>query len=72
MSEDLFRQSGPPGVTLPQEQPLPAEPPRVDAVPDDAQCRMLWDAYGMLQNIREHSELVACVATALAAAAAAA
>jgi putative nucleotidyltransferase with HDIG domain len=72
MSEDLFRQSGPPGVTLPLEQPLPAKPPRVDAVPDDAQCRMLWDAYGMLQNIREHSELVACVATALAAAAAAA
>ncbi len=57
--------SAPPsGASLP-----PADPPRVGPVPTDAQCRMLWDAYGMLPNIREHSELVACVATALAEAA---
>ncbi|EKO37575.1 MAG: putative domain HDIG-containing protein [Solidesulfovibrio magneticus str. Maddingley MBC34] len=46
--------------------PLVAELPPVDAVPSDAQCRLLWDAYGMLPNIRAHSELVACLATALA------
>ena len=46
--------------------PLVAELPPVDAVPTDAQCRLLWDAYGMLPNIRAHSELVACLATALA------
>jgi putative nucleotidyltransferase with HDIG domain len=40
--------------------------PRVSPVPTDAECRLLWDAYGMLPNIRAHSELVACVATALA------
>ena len=46
--------------------PLVAELPPVDAVPTDVQCRLLWDAYGMLPNIRAHSELVACLATALA------
>ncbi len=45
---------------------LPVDPPHVSSVPTDAECRMLWDAYGMLPNIREHSLLVACVATALA------
>lgn len=52
----------------PEAAPLPlaAELPPVDAVPTDAQCRLLWDAYGMLPNIRAHSELVACLATALA------
>ncbi|KHK03989.1 Molybdopterin-guanine dinucleotide biosynthesis protein MobA [Desulfovibrio sp. TomC] len=40
--------------------------PRISTIPTDAQCRELWDAYGMLSNIRVHSELVACVATALA------
>ncbi|WP_043631001.1 HDIG domain-containing metalloprotein [Desulfovibrio sp. TomC] len=46
--------------------PIPAEMPRISTIPTDAQCRELWDAYGMLSNIRVHSELVACVATALA------
>ncbi len=71
MPEDIFsRPTDPMPATLPEERPLPAAPPRVDPVPSDEQCRLLWDAYGMLQNIREHSELVACVATALAEAAA--
>lgn len=57
-------------------RPLPAEPPapptgapRVSFVPTDDECRRLWDAFDMLPNVREHSELVACVATALAEAA---
>ncbi|WP_428558419.1 MAG: HDIG domain-containing metalloprotein [Solidesulfovibrio sp. DCME] len=58
-------------ITTPPAPPCgeacpPADPPAVGPVPSEAQCRMLWDAYGMLPNIREHSELVACVATALA------
>ncbi len=43
------------------------EAPRVSFVPTDEECRRLWDAFGMLPNIRAHSEVVACVATALAA-----
>ena len=43
---------------------------RVSAVPSDAECRGLWDAFDMLPNVRAHSELVACIATALAEAAA--
>ena len=46
-----------------------AAPPRVSFVPTDEECRRLWDAYGMLPNVRAHSALVACVATALAEAA---
>ena len=38
----------------------------VSAVPSDAECLALWDAYGMLPNIRAHSLLVACLATELA------
>lgn len=49
-----------------QDGPVAADMPRVSSVPSDAECRMLWDAHGMLPNIRAHSELVACVATALA------
>jgi len=40
--------------------------PRVSFVPTDEECRQLWDAYDMLPNIRAHSGLVACLATALA------
>lgn len=42
-----------------------AEVPTVSAVPTDEECLVLWDAYGMLPNVRAHSLLVACVATAL-------
>lgn len=35
-------------------------------VPDAEQCRALWDKYGMLNNIRAHSTLVADLAVALA------
>lgn len=47
--------------------PEPAlEPPAPGNVPDDAACRALWDKYGMLDNIRAHSLLVAHIATELA------
>ncbi len=37
-----------------------------DSIPDDAACFALWDAHGMLDNIRAHSLMVADFATALA------
>ncbi len=40
--------------------------PRVSFIPSDPECHMLWDLFGMLDNIRAHSILVACLATALA------
>lgn len=72
MSEDSFSQIPPQPDPTDAPVPLPVETPKVGPVPSDAQCRQLWDAYGMLPNIREHSELVACLATALAEAALAA
>lgn len=45
--------------------PVDSGMPRVSFIPTDDECRRLWDAHGMLPNIRAHSELVACVATAL-------
>ncbi|MYL83091.1 HDIG domain-containing protein [Desulfovibrio aerotolerans] len=50
----------------PQAAPVVPDGPRVSRIPSDEECRLLWDAYDMLPNIREHSRLVACVATALA------
>ena len=41
-------------------------PHRLAPIPDEAACRQLWDKYGMLDNIRAHSLLVAKIATALA------
>ena len=35
-------------------------------IPTDAECRGWWDEYGMLGHIKDHSELVALVATTLA------
>jgi putative nucleotidyltransferase with HDIG domain len=59
-----------PSRDLPAEQAwtgFPAgDPPPVSFVPTDEECLTLWDAYGMLPNVRAHSLLVACVATALA------
>lgn len=43
-----------------------SRPPAVSAIPDDTQCLRLWDAFGMLPNIRAHSELVGHMATSLA------
>lgn len=34
--------------------------------PDDAQCFALWDKYDMLENIRQHSLMVAHIAASLA------
>ena len=34
--------------------------------PDDSRCFDLWDKYGMFPNVRAHSLMVACIATALA------
>ncbi|EFL49183.1 metal dependent phosphohydrolase [Solidesulfovibrio fructosivorans JJ]] len=69
MSEYIHDPGRPKPESPPGGQPFPPDPPRVSFVPTDAQCRELWDAYGMLPNIREHSALVACMATALAEAA---
>lgn len=35
-------------------------------IPSDAECRGWWDTYGMFGHIKEHSEMVAGVATTLA------
>jgi hypothetical protein len=49
---------------------LPPPPPaRLDPelyVPDDAQCTRYWEEYAMLDNVAEHSRMVAEVATFLA------
>ena len=45
---------------------LPPAIPNFKSVPDDAKCFSLWDKYGMLPNIREHSLKVAHIATCLA------
>ena len=50
----------------PQAAPVVPNGPRVSAIPSDEECQRLWDAHDMLPNIREHSRLVACMATALA------
>ncbi|WP_460031052.1 HD domain-containing protein [Megalodesulfovibrio paquesii] len=44
---------------------MPPFPP----APDEARCLALWDSYAMPAHIREHSRLVARIATALAEAA---
>ena len=46
--------------------------PEVFFVPTREQCLALWDAYGMLPNIRAHSLAVACIAETLAVLAASA
>lgn len=47
--------------------PEPAlESPTQGSIPDDAACMALWDKYGMLDNIRAHSRMVAHIATELA------
>ncbi|AGW12642.1 HDIG domain-containing metalloprotein [Megalodesulfovibrio gigas] len=51
------------GVFVP-DFPVPDFP-----VPDDARCLALWDAYAVPEHIREHSLLVARIATAVAQAA---
>ncbi len=40
-------------------------------IPSDDECRAWWKTYGMLEHIKDHSELVAAVATTLARLAAA-
>ena len=48
-------------------QPLPLVSTAIAGrIPSDGQCRVWWDNYRMLENIKRHSELVAHVATALA------
>lgn len=57
----LFRH---PFSHLPEPTLAPPQEPR--PAPDDAACRALWDKYGMLPNIRRHSQVVAHIATLLA------
>lgn len=44
--------------------PIPAE--ARGRIPTDDECRAWWNTYGMLSHIKDHSELVAGVATTLA------
>ncbi len=39
---------------------------QASSIPDDEQCFKLWDKYEMLENVREHSLMVAHIATVLA------
>lgn len=59
-----------PPSTLPDVQGWPgfprSDPPAVSFVPTDEECLSLWDTYGVLPNVRSHSQLVAHMATALA------
>jgi len=56
--------------SLPATQTWPgfplADPPAVSFVPTNAECLRLWDAYGMLPNVRAHSLMVGHMATSLA------
>lgn len=45
---------------------LPPIGPNWKSVPDDAKCFSLWDKYGMLPNIRQHSLKVAHIASCIA------
>lgn len=66
MSEFIHKEEQSPSEGSSGLRPFPPDVPKVSSVPTDAECRMLWDAFGMLPNIKEHSEVVACLATALA------
>jgi hypothetical protein len=50
--------------------PLPPPPPAAHVpgqfVPDDAQCFRYWEQFAMLDNVAEHSRMVASVATCIA------
>jgi hypothetical protein len=54
----------------PRRPQLPPPPPALYDpglfVPDDAQCARYWEEYAMLDNVAEHSRMVADVATCLA------
>ncbi|WP_207264416.1 phosphohydrolase [Desulfovibrio sp. Huiquan2017] len=53
----------------PHRSPLPPPPPALPDpdlfVPDDVQCARYWEEYAMLDNVAEHSRMVATVATFL-------
>lgn len=54
----------------PRVSPLPSPPGAVHdpglPVPDDARCKELWDHFDMLENVAEHSQAVADIATFIA------
>jgi putative nucleotidyltransferase with HDIG domain len=61
----------PPSTPEPEfRSPLPPPPPMVFDpgldVPDDARCREFWSSFDMLENVAQHSMMVAQVATFLA------
>jgi len=51
-------------ITDPALTPVHAEP--CGLIPSDDECRGWWEQFGMLEHIRDHSALVADVATTLA------
>lgn len=50
--------------------PISEPPPSVSGgfgrIPSDEECERIWDEYGMLDNIKHHSRMVAMVATHVA------
>lgn len=56
--------SHPSHPSAPTLERIPTDPRGM--IPTDAQCRAWWDAHGMFEHIKLHSQLVADVATALA------
>ena len=63
-AKDNTAKAGPRRSTLPP--PPPALPDPALFVPDDARCARYWEEYAMLDNVAEHSRMVADVATFLA------
>lgn len=62
----FLRQDKPPFSLMPDPESIKPQE-KLAPPPDDARCFQLWDAYGMLDNIRRHSLLVAHVAGVIAA-----
>jgi len=63
-AKDNAAKAGPRRSNLPP--PPPARPDPKMFVPDDAQCARYWKEYAMLDNVAEHSRMVADVASCLA------
>lgn len=63
--EKTPRSDRPPFALMPDPESLNVKQ-RLSPPPDDNRCFQLWDQYEMFDNVREHSLLVAHIATVLA------
>lgn len=64
-SKKSFALDKPPFSLMPDPESIRTRE-KLPPPPDDARCFQLWDAYGMLDNIRSHSLRVAHIASAIA------